>query len=232
MVDYEGIEDLVTDYTANLSTGGTFVHTDREFEDGTEVRLVLSFPGLLKPLAIDGVVRWTQEGETEDRGVGIEFVNYGDDVRERLEEILAAIAKGDPRYVGRLIKILLVEDNPHVAKLIREGIGESSHFEDDVVFKFRLSNNGRDALDRLHTEEFDAVIIDVYIPVLDGSSVIAAVRADEKLCTLPIIAVSAGGPAARESALEAGADFFLEKPMRLREVIRSMKRLINLGESS
>jgi FixJ family two-component response regulator len=43
---------------------------------------------------------------------------------------------------------------------------------------------------------------------------------------LPIIAVSAGGDAARRSALAAGANIFLDKPMRLRQVIDTIQKLI------
>jgi len=59
-VEYEGADDLVGDYTENLSSGGTFVATNRELPIGTNVHLVLSFPGLLEPISIEGTVRWTR----------------------------------------------------------------------------------------------------------------------------------------------------------------------------
>ena len=55
---------------------------------------------------------------------------------------------------------------------------------------------------------------------------ITAARTELGLTDLPIIAVSAGGDAARRSALEAGANIFLDKPMRLRQVIETMQRLL------
>src|SRR6478609_5874359 len=73
-VEYEGADDLVGDFTENLSTGGTFVATNRELPTGTKVQLVLSFPGLLEPIAIEGMVRWTRvDGVEGDAGAGIEF---------------------------------------------------------------------------------------------------------------------------------------------------------------
>ena len=45
---------------------------------------------------------------------------------------------------------------------------------------------------------------------------------------LPIIAVSAGGDRARQFAMTAGADFFLDKPMRLRQIIETMQQLLDL----
>lgn len=229
VVDYDGADDLIGDYTENLSTGGTFIHTEREIEVGTEVQLVLSFPGLVRAIPIDGVVRWTRGAAAEggDPGIGIEFVRMDDEARARLEQVIDAIARRDPSYVGRIVKVLVVEDNPHVARLIREGLeGSSGQFGDQVSFQFCESSNGRDALAMCRSQPFDAAIIDIYLPIMDGAQVIAALRSDDQLSAMPIIAVSAGGASARDAALKAGADLFLDKPMRLRQVIESMQRLI------
>src|SRR5262245_1832114 len=87
-VEYEGADDLLGDYTDNLSRGGTFIATTRALPPGTAVRLVLSFRGLLAPIIIDGVVRWDRaDGESGgEPGVGIEFVNGPD--RARLDEVV------------------------------------------------------------------------------------------------------------------------------------------------
>jgi uncharacterized protein (TIGR02266 family) len=231
VVEYEGADDLVSDFTENLSSGGTFVNTPHEFEIGTEVQLVLSFPGLLEPIKLAGVVRWERGGDEETRGVGLQFTEYGTEVQRKLEELMTRIVQRDPQVVTRLIKVLVVEDNPHVARLIRDGLRGSGRrtFGEDLAFNFRMASNGREALDLLHMEPFDALIIDVYMPVLDGASVIEEVRADEELKSMPIIAVSAGGERAREFAMDAGADFFLDKPMRLRQIIETMQQLLEIG---
>lgn len=231
VVEYEGADDLVSDFTENLSSGGTFVNTPHEFEIGTEVQLMLSFPGLLEPIKLSGVVRWMRDGDEDTRGVGLEFTEYDADVQGKLEELMTLIVQRDPQVVTRLIKVLVVEDNPHVARLIRDGLRGSGRrtFGEDLAFNFRMASNGREALDLLRMEPFDALIIDVYMPVLDGASVIEEVRADEELKSMPIIAVSAGGERAREFAMDAGADFFLDKPMRLRQIIETMQRLLDIG---
>ncbi len=225
-VEYDGADDLVGDYTDNLSNGGTFVATSRSLPLGTEIRLLLSFGGLLAPIAIDGVVRWVRQDD--EPGVGIEFVNSPD--RARLDEVIEKIKRRDPRTVSRILKVLVVEDNAHVAELIRDGLRGSSKrsFEDPLQFDFRMATNGREAVDALRAETFDIAIIDVYLPILDGAQVIAAARTELMLKTLPIIAVSAGGESARRQAMSAGADMFLEKPMRLRQVVDTMRRLMKL----
>jgi CheY-like chemotaxis protein len=95
-----------------------------------------------------------------------------------------------------------------------------------VSFVFRNAEDGRQAIEILRSERFDMVIIDVYLPIVDGPHVIMTARNELGLTALPIIAVSGGGDAARDAALRAGANIFLEKPMRLRRVIETMQRLL------
>lgn len=224
LVEYDAPEELLTDYTDNLSSGGTFVATSRELEIGSSVRLALSFPGLLEPVGIDGIVRWVRGGE--EPGVGIEFLEG--EGRTRLAEVIDRIRSKDPRTVSRLVRVLVVEDNPHVASFLGDGLTGSSRRNTDVAFHVRTAVNGRDALELLRNETFDALIIDVYLPVIDGAHVIDKVRTTLGLKTLPIITVSAGGPGARDAALGAGADIFLDKPMRLRQIIETMRQLMKL----
>jgi uncharacterized protein (TIGR02266 family) len=225
-VDYEGPDEMVFDYTENLSSRGVFLKTGRSFAVGDKIRLMLSFPGLLEPIGLEGTVRWTREDV--DAGVGVEFDDS--DSRRRLEELIERIRARDPRVVSRLIRVLVVEDNPHVARLIQNGMLGSSerYFGDRLAFNFRTAANGREALDLLESDSFDALIIDVYLPILDGASVITHVRQDERTRALPIIAVSAGGDHARDAAMAAGADFFIEKPMRLRQLLDTMGKLLDL----
>lgn len=231
-VDYDGADDLFGDFTENLSTGGTFVVTTRALAQGTAVRLVLSFPGLLQPIHVDGVVRWSRRGleagSGVEPGVGIEFTPGP--AKDHLAVIVDRLRRREPGLVQRVLRVLVVEDNPHVAELIRDGLRGSSKRDPrgDVSFVFSDAHNGREALELLRTERFDAMICDIYLPIIDGAQVIAAVRNDLGQKDLPIIAVSAGGEAARASALAAGANIFLDKPMRLRQVIETMRGLMKL----
>jgi len=228
-VDYDGADDLLSDYTENLSGGGTFVVTTRELAIGTHVRLVLSFPGLLQAVQVEGIVRWTRGrvGELEP-GVGIEFVEGPG--RSHLEHLAAGLRRGDSGLTQRIVRVLLVEDNPHVADLIREGLrGSGSRgLGSALSFDFREARNGREALDYLRDERFDVMIVDIYLPLIDGAQVIAKVRRELALTDLPVIAVSAGGEHAHSAAMAAGANIFLDKPMRLRQVIETMRSLMKL----
>jgi len=229
VVEYEGADDFVNDYTENLSSGGIFINTAREIEVGTEVKLVLSFPGLLHQISLAGIVRWTR-AEPEDNGVGVEFANYEGKARDELEELIARVAQRDPDVISRVVNVLVVEDNPHVARLIRDGLHGSGQkvFGDDVAFSFRMAGDGQHALELLEEHQFDALIVDIYLPVLDGAALITQLRADERYADTTIIAVSAGGESARQAALKAGASHFIDKPMRLREVISTLQKHLTL----
>jgi uncharacterized protein (TIGR02266 family) len=232
-VEYEGADDLVGDYTENLSSGGTFVATNRELPIGTVIHLVLGFPGLLEPISIAGIVRWSRGSKDpdvvqtgEEAGCGIEFTPGP--ARDALANVVGKIKARDPKTVSRLFHVLVVEDNRHVATLIQDGLKGSARrdFGGGVSFVVRQAEDGRAAIEILRREKFDALIVDVYLPILDGAKVISTARTELGLVNLPIIAVSAGGDAARRSALTAGANIFLDKPMRLRQVIDTIQKLI------
>jgi uncharacterized protein (TIGR02266 family) len=227
-VEYEGADDLLGDYTENLSSGGTFVATNRELPIGTQITLVLGFPGLLEPIAVEGTVRWTRGASTdvEEAGAGIEFAPGP--ARDQLAAIIEKIRQGDPKTLSRIIKVLVVEDNRHVAQLINDGLKGAAKrdFGGGVSFAISNAEDGRLAIEALRNEPFDALIIDIYLPVVDGAKVISTARSELGLVNLPIIAVSAGGDSARKSALAAGANIFLDKPMRLRQVIDTIRKLI------
>lgn len=230
LVEYEGADDLIVDYTENLSSGGTFVATNRELTIGTLVHLVLSFPGLLEPISIDGTVRWTRDGRDAkaEAGCGIEFLTGPG--RSKLAAVVERIRRRDPRTVSRLFRVLVVEDNKYVAQLIEDGLHGSSKrdFRGGISFVFRNAEDGRQAVEILRREKFDALIIDVYLPILDGPKVISLARSELGLVDVPIIAISAGGESARASALAAGANIFLDKPMRLGQVIHTIQLLLHV----
>lgn len=225
VVDYDGADDLLRDYTQNLSSGGAFVHTDRVLAIGDAVRLQLSFPRLLAPLFIEGVVRWVRPVAEGDSGAGIEFVNFDEDVRASLDKVLHQIQERDPAFVQSSLRVLLAEDNPHVSRLIREGLSSGRY--SDAEFDIEGAATGSDALALLQAGKFDILVVDINLPVMDGATLITKLREDPRFADFPIIAVSAGGLVAAEEARAAGADFFLEKPMRLREIIETMRKLLD-----
>lgn len=90
-VDYRTIGSFITDYTKDISQGGMFVATSLPLDVGERVRLRLTLPGHQLPFALDGVVRWTCSTAEKDRtpGMGIEFSNFGDDLKAELSRLVA-----------------------------------------------------------------------------------------------------------------------------------------------
>jgi len=108
-------------------------------------------------------------------------------------------------------RILLVEDEPNLARGIRENL-EAEGYHVDVL------GDGRIALTRIRQEEFNLVILDVMLPGMDGFSVCETMRREGR--DTPVLFLTArGGANDRIRGLEAGGDDYLPKPFQLRELL-------------
>jgi CheY-like chemotaxis protein len=221
IVDYENADELLEDYEANLTSSTAFIGTTRTIELATIIEIGFAFPGLLEPIVLDGLVT-----QTTAEGLSIAFLEGG---AQKLKAMVERIRTKDPKLIAPVVNVLIVEDNKHVCDLVRQGLAGSARREmRDVTFTFATAENGAIALELLKTRTFDAAIVDVYLPVLDGASLIQQARTALGLTKLPIITMSAGGDGARNAALKAGATVFLDKPVRLREVVATMKQLLSV----
>lgn len=86
-VEYKRINTFFSDYTRNISKGGTFIRTSRPLDVGTEFVFALRIPNLEEPLRLRGIVKWVvsqeQSSAQAPAGMGIQF-QY-DDAEERRE---------------------------------------------------------------------------------------------------------------------------------------------------
>jgi CheY-like chemotaxis protein len=132
------------------------------------------------------------------------------------------------------VRVLLVEDNPHVASLITDGLEGAAQrdLEGQVEFIIDVVGDGQAALERTGEVNPDLIILDVYMPVMDGAMFLRFLRARPRHASTPVIALSAGGPAAREAAMAAGADVFLDKPLRLSDLLAAAVRLLSRARAS
>jgi two-component system, sensor histidine kinase and response regulator len=108
------------------------------------------------------------------------------------------------------LRVLLVEDNLINQKVASRMLEKNGH---NVI----TANNGREALDILGEREFDAVLMDVQMPEMDGLETTAAIRASERGTDrhLPIVAFTAHALMGdRERCLDAGMDVYLSKPVQ------------------
>jgi CheY-like chemotaxis protein len=231
IVEYRDVDDFVRDYESSLSSGRAIVQSLRDFTIGAPVTLVLTFPGLIRPLRIPGVIDAVGEAHGPGRSVEIGFMGYAT-AKVGLDAHVARIKARDPDYVVRAICVLVVEDNPHCAKLIQEGLRLAGKraFGNQVAFDVPIASNAADAFTFLHSRPIDVLITDIYLGGVSGTTVIEHVRADAVLKSMPVIAISAGDDATREAALQAGANVFLPKPVRLRQIVGTVGEVLALEQ--
>jgi len=88
-VEYDRLNALLSDYTHNLSRGGTFIRTARPLNVGTALSFTIRAPELGEPIVLRGVVRWVvgADGAHPDRpaGMGISFMYDSPAHKERIE---------------------------------------------------------------------------------------------------------------------------------------------------
>jgi two-component system OmpR family response regulator len=120
------------------------------------------------------------------------------------------------------MRVLLVEDEPTLRAQLRVALEEAGYAVDEA-------GNGRDAQHLGATVPFDAVILDLGLPQLDGLSVLRAWR-DEGL-TLPVMILTArDGWHEKVGGIDAGADDYLTKPFHVEELLARVRALIRRAQ--
>jgi PAS domain S-box-containing protein len=118
------------------------------------------------------------------------------------------------------LRVLVAEDNQTNRELIRY-ILEQEGINGIYV------ENGLEALKTLGRENFDVVLMDIQMPVLDGFSAVQRIRSRPEWRFLPVIAMTAFATLAdRERCLEAGMDDHVAKPINRDELFRKLQRLV------
>ncbi|QQR45552.1 TIGR02266 family protein [Myxococcus xanthus] len=219
------------DVTENLSHEGLFVQTDQSFVMGDEVRLALSFPGLLDPVEVSGTVAWMRPaGPDQPAGVGVRVEREQD--RRKLGDILSAAGADShashAEHEG--YRVLIVEDNPHIIEMYSYVLKKlaSGELHGKVPLEVHFAPDGHHALLMLREDRFNLVMTDLYMPVMDGFALVERMREEDALRTIPIIAISAGGKEAQDRAMQLGVDIYLRKPVRFVEVLETVKQLLRI----
>jgi DNA-binding response OmpR family regulator len=120
------------------------------------------------------------------------------------------------------MRVLLVEDEPHAAKVLAKGLREQAYAVDLVA-------DGDRAIFQAGTTDYDAVILDIMIPVKDGFAVCRAIRTSGS--AVPILMLTARDAVdARIQGLDCGADDYLVKPFDFRELLARLRALIRRGQ--
>ena len=116
------------------------------------------------------------------------------------------------------MRLLLVEDEPTLRRQLRQALAGAGYVVDEA-------DNGREAQFLGDTESFDAVVLDLGLPVLDGLSVLQRWRAAGR--TMPVLILTARDNWSEKVAgIDAGADDYLTKPFHTEELLARLRALI------
>jgi len=119
------------------------------------------------------------------------------------------------------VRILLVEDEPSAAHLLAKGLREQAYAVD-------VATDGEAALFQAGTTDYDAILLDVMLPLKDGLAVCRTIR--ESGCPVPILMVTARDAVqARIEGLDSGADDYLVKPFAFGELLARLRALVRRG---
>jgi len=117
-------------------------------------------------------------------------------------------------------RVLLVEDN-ELNREVALGLMEDAQFSMDTA------ENGAIAIQKISRQEYDLVLMDMQMPVMDGITATKAIRSDPRFQSLPIIAMTANAmDRDREMCLEAGMNDHLAKPIDPEQLFHALLRWI------
>jgi two-component system copper resistance phosphate regulon response regulator CusR len=119
------------------------------------------------------------------------------------------------------MRVLLVEDDPRIARFVSQGLREQTYAVD-------VTADGEDALYKAAVNDYDAVILDVMIPGRDGFEVCRELRASGS--NVPVIMLTARDAIQdRITGLDTGADDYLTKPFEVAELLARLRALLRRG---
>jgi two-component system response regulator MprA len=121
------------------------------------------------------------------------------------------------------MRVLVVEDDPEISRFVVRGLTEERYVVD-------LVEDGASAIDMATAEEYDAVVLDLMLPVVDGFEVCRRLRA--RGIDTPIIMVTARDALSdRVAGLDGGADDYLVKPFAFEELLARLRALGRRGRT-
>jgi len=122
-------------------------------------------------------------------------------------------------------KILIVDDEPNILILMEQAL---ESLEDEGV-ELLTARNGVEALDLIKTEKPNLVFLDVMMPKMSGLEVCRTVKHELQLADVYIVMLTAKGQEFdKQKGMDVGADLYLTKPFRPKEVLEKSMQVLGL----
>jgi len=123
------------------------------------------------------------------------------------------------------MKILIVDDEPNIVILLEQAL---EALEDEGV-ELLTARNGEEALETIKTEKPNLVFLDVMMPKMSGLQVCQIVKNDLQLTDIYIVMLTAKGQEFdKQKGIDVGADLYLTKPFRPKEVLEKAREVLLL----
>lgn len=120
-------------------------------------------------------------------------------------------------------KILLVDDDPDILKVIALRVRKAGY---EII----TAEDGQKALDLMQTQKPDLVLLDLWLPIVDGDEVCKRIKADDRFKNIPVILLTATSPSKIvDKTKKLKADDCITKPFEPEELLKKVKKFIGQG---
>ena len=113
--------------------------------------------------------------------------------------------------------VLVVDDDESIRALVAEALEEAG-------YTVETADGGAKALERIAGAAPDAIVLDIWMPSLDGFDVMGTLRGSDKTRHIPVVVMSAAYP--ERAALDLGAQEFLAKPFEVSQLLAAVERAL------
>lgn len=172
-----------------------------ESEPGKGSRFIVSLPWR-------GAVSEASPSETDTSSISANVAKETTDEAQEAKQRLILLAEDDENSINFTSDYLLSEG-----------------------YRVAVARNGVEAIQQAREKSPDLILMDIQMPGMDGLETIRRIRADAALGNTPIIALTAlAMPGDRERCLEAGANDYISKPIRLYELVKAIRSQLNQSQ--
>lgn len=117
-------------------------------------------------------------------------------------------------------KVLVVDDEPFNIDVIQQEL-------EDLDYELITAKDGKDALDKIKSQQPDLILLDLMMPVMDGFAVLSELKMDNELRNIPVIIVSAANDSKSVvKGIKQGADDYITKPIDPEHLKSKLKDLL------